>query len=100
MKTTSTIHPPQKPLSIPNSAKWLGGQGIGGWFFLEPTSNNMEYRIIRYSPEGSIECDRIFTISSENSFDIDKDFSFTYISHCAECNVLQDGMKYRFLFKN
>jgi len=97
MKLTGTIKPPIKPLSIPAKAQWLGGQGIGGWFYLEPSLNTKEYRIARYSPEGNMECDRIFTLETEG-FDYSMDFSFTYISHCGECNVIQNNSNFRFVF--
>jgi len=98
MKLTGTINPPEKPLSIPAKAQWLGGQGIGGWFYLEATINPKEYRIARYSPEGTKECDRIFTLVSNKNFDPLQEFSFTYISHCVECNVIQKNSKFRFIF--
>lgn len=98
MKLTGTINPPTKPLSIPAESQWLGGQGTGGWFYLEPTPNSKEYRIARFSPEGVMECDRIFILDSDLEFKPLQNFSFTYISHCAECNVLQNDYKFRFVY--
>ena len=100
MNTSGTISAPQKPTTVPENAQWLGGQGTGGWFYLEtfPDSKTL-YRIIRYSPKGVCECDRTFTLVSKTDFDATKDFEFTYISHCAACNIMQNGVKHRFVFK-
>ncbi len=88
--------PPPKEPNIPKEAQWLGGQGVGSWFYLskpkELAKNN--YRIVRYAPNGDIECNRIFETSEY--FDINQPYQFTYISHCQQCTIIQNNKKLLF----
>tara|TARA_B110000003_G_scaffold266081_1_gene292618 strand:- start:1645 stop:1923 length:279 start_codon:yes stop_codon:yes gene_type:complete len=84
---------PLMPNNIPNTAQWLSGVGAGSWFSI--SKEKTEYRIKRFSPEGMLECDRLFTVDDE-SFDINKDYQFTYLSHCKECTIIQKKITYKF----
>ena len=92
-----TIFPPKLPNSIPKNAQWLSGQGVGTWFSIEPTNKENEYLIQRFTPEGEINCNRIFRIE-ENSlaFDIHQPYQFTHISHCAKCRIIQNEVIFTF----
>ena len=76
-----------KPKNISDTAQLLKGLS-SSWF--EITEEDKVFRIKRYSEKGKLECDRIFTPDGE--FDINKDYEFTYISHCKECKIIQSGI--------
>ena len=82
-----------KPENIEESAQLLIGIGASSWFYISKEEKN--YRIKRYSKEGKEECSRIFTVN-DTTFNINKPFKFTYISHCKECTVLQNNKTYIF----
>ena len=76
-----------KPKNISEKAQLLKGLS-SSWF--EITEEERVFRIKRYSEKGKLECDRIFTPDGE--FDINIDYEFTYISHCKECKIIQNGI--------
>lgn len=97
MGLIGTILPPEMPASIPISSKWLSGQGGGVWFSIEKTNNSKKYRIIRYTPEGAIDCDRIFElIDNDLILDLDQPYEFVHISHCSKCRILQNNQLFIF----
>ena len=88
---TGALYPPKKTTSIPAQSQWLLGQGAGVWFCIEKTSEHNKYRIQRFSPDGNLDCDRIFEIADNGSvFDIGKDYEFVHVSHCAKCRIKQN----------
>jgi hypothetical protein len=82
-----------KPKNIEETAQLLTGIGASSWFHISKEEEN--YRIKRYSEEGKEECSRIFTVN-DSTFNINKPFKFTYISHCKECTILQNNKTYIF----
>ena len=82
-----------KPKNIEETAQLLIGIGASSWFHILKEDEN--YRIKRYSEEGKEECSRIFTVN-DSTFNINKPFKFTYISHCKECTILQNNTTYIF----
>ena len=92
---------PNYPENISTGCKWLGGEGYGVWFLITKPKylSEKEYRIIRYSDTGKLDCDRIFELISSKSFDIDEEFEFAYISHCQKCTVVQNDIFFIFEFK-
>ena len=95
-----TIRPPERSSAIPNHAQWLLGQGAGTWFCIDKTDNINRYNIKRYSPEGKLECDRIFSIEKNGSiFDIKEPYEFVHISHCAKCRIKQNNVVFVFNYK-
>ena len=82
-----------KPENIEETAQLLVGIGASSWFHISKEEEN--YRIKRYSEEGIEECSRIFTVN-DSTFNINIPFKFTYISHCKECNILQNNKTYNF----
>ena len=89
MTMKSKIH-----INIPKKAQWLSGTvGSGSWFSIAEEGN--KYRIQRFSPEGKLECDRLFT-TDNITFDLNIDYQFTFLSHCKECTIIQNEITYKF----
>lgn len=93
-----TLPAPAKPSSIPKNSAWLSGEGAGSWFSISEAiqkedTNNL-FQIVRYSPEGTIECDNLF--KSTARFNCDETFVLNYLSHCAEVNLTQRNKKIKF----
>ena len=82
-----------KPANIAETAQLLKGIGASSWFTINSEGNL--YRIERFSPEGKLECSRLFR-AEPNTFDINHEHEFTYISHCKECTILQNNQTYKF----
>ena len=84
----------KKDINIPDNAQWLSGiVGSGSWFFI--SLEKTKYRIQRISPEGKLECDRLFTVD-KSTFNLDTDYQFTFLSHCKECTIIQNEITYKF----
>ena len=77
----------KRPENISKKAQLLKGIGASSWFEIE--CERIGYRIKRYSENGVLECNRLFTTSEE--FDINREYEFTYISHCLKCTIIQDN---------
>ena len=82
-----------RPKNIEETAQLLKGIGASSWFCISKEED--KYRIKRYSKEGKEECSRIFTVN-DATFNINKKYRFTYISHCKECYLLQNDKLYNF----
>ena len=82
-----------KPANIEETAQLLKGIGASSWFTIK--SEGDLYRIERFSPEGELECSRLFR-AEPNTFDVNHEYEFTYISHCKECTILQNNQPYKF----
>jgi len=93
----STLPPPPRPDSLPESAQWLAGEGAGSWFVIAKTRKKNYYKISRFSPVGKLECKGIFTQDHNiEDFDIELPYKITYLSHCAQVTVVQNGIEFRF----
>ena len=88
-----SIENPNKINSISRDAQWLGGIGAGSWFTIVLEKD--KYRIERYSPNGELECSRLFTVNN-TGFNIDLSFEFIYVSHCKMCTIIQNEITYIF----
>lgn len=88
-----SIKQPKKIKGIPENAQWLGGIGAGSWFTIVLEKD--KYRIERYSPEGTLECSRLFT-PNKTGFNIESPFEFTYVSHCKMCTIIQNKLTFIF----
>lgn len=88
---------PPKPGHISHNVQWLSGEGAGSWFLLE--KENVEFIVTRFSQKGKIECKGIFYKVNYEAFNINEKYEFTYLSHCAEVNINQNGIKYKFKLK-
>ena len=82
-----------KPTTIEETAQLLKGVGASSWFTIK--SEGDLYRIERHSIDGELECSRLFTVKP-NTFQINQKYKFTYISHCKECTILQNEIRYKF----
>ena len=82
-----------KPANIKETAQLLKGIAASSWFAIK--SEDDLYRIERFSTDGRLECSRLF-IAEPNTFDINYEYKFTYISHCKECTILQNEITYKF----
>ncbi len=92
--------PADKHPNVPKEAKWLSGQGEGTWFTVtkEDGLADNEYRIRRHTPQGNLDCDRVFSID-DISFDITQPFEIAHVSHCAVVKTNQADQVYSFTFK-
>ena len=91
---TGRLIPPEKSGATPQKAQWLSGEGGGAWFYIRKSEKN--FCIKRYTPEGIIDCDRLFNLRNSGTFDEDKPFEIQHISHGAEVRVVQDSILYIF----
>ncbi|NOZ35861.1 MAG: hypothetical protein GXO80_11255 [Chlorobi bacterium] len=85
-----------KPDNIPDNSKYLPGIGASVFFHIEMKENNNLYRIRRFNEDGKLDCDQIFRLLTPG-FDINSEFEFTYVSHCAKCTILQNDSKFIFV---
>lgn len=83
----------KKPKNISEKAQLISGVGASSWFSINAEGNL--YRIERFSPEGKLECSRLFSVEP-SSFDIKSEYEFTYLSHCKECTIIQNKLVYKF----
>lgn len=92
MKSPPKVLPaPALPANLSEGAQWLAGEGAGSWFVVS-TSFSIEKVIVkRYSPEGTLECEGVF--SGAYLLDVKSIFKITYPSHCAVVTVLQGKRK-------
>lgn len=81
--------PQKKPKGLSDSVKWLSGEGAGSWFLIEEHHYKNSYKVCRLSPEGNIECEGIFI--ANQTFELSKEYSICYPSHCAKVTLSQFG---------
>jgi len=89
MTIPKTLPAPNKPTHLSHQIQWLAGEGAGSWFLIVLEKN--QYKITRYAAEGTIECEGIFEIENDQTFDIFQEYSFTYISHCKKVTIVQNN---------
>ncbi|HEC41306.1 MAG TPA: hypothetical protein ENI20_00570 [Bacteroides sp.] len=90
----SALQPPSKNGTIPDKAQWLSGEGAGSWFVFEKLNSHL--KVIRYSPEGKVECSGLFISPNGNNTIPDESFRITYPSNCKEISFRNGGLKVRF----
>ena len=83
----------KRPENISEKAQLISGIGASSWFTIK--QENEYFRIERFSPDGELECSRLFDTTPSN-FDVKQPFEFTYLSHCKECTIIQNGLTYKF----
>ncbi len=90
---------PVRPHHFDGRERWLSGEGAGSWFLIEKEEQYSDhYKVVRFSPDGIIECQGVFEASK--SFDINKEFKLTFPSHCALVTVIQNRKEIRFIRKD
>lgn len=92
-KLEGTILAPKRHENVPEDAKWLSGQGEGTWFCVtkENGLSENEFRVRRISPQGNLDCDRVFELNETSNFNIENDWKITHVSHCAIVRVIQNN---------
>ncbi len=90
-----TLPAPARPENIPHDSQWLGGEVVGGWFWLKP--NDEDYTITRFSSEGVSECTGKFKLARKSSFNAKMPYFFSHLSHCSKVTILQDNKLFEFL---
>ena len=83
------------PKNISKKAQLIEGVGASSWFTI--IQEEHLYRIERFSPEGELECSKLFEVKP-NNFDINDRYQFTYLSHCKECTIIQNDQVFKFYF--
>ena len=97
MDLIGRLIPPKKIDSVPKTAQWLPGEGGGAWFFIQKEES--QFRIQRFTPQGIMDCDRVFQPSgNSSSFEPELKFEVKHISHCAKVQVSQAGKNFTFLY--
>lgn len=91
----TTLKEPLKPSHVPSGSQWLSGEMAGSWFYLSLIEN--KYVITRYAENGTKECSSNFRLNSETKFEIDKLYSFSYLSHCSKSTIIQDDKIFEFI---
>ena len=81
------------PKNISEKAQLIEGIGASSWFTIDAEQGR--YRIERFSLEGILECSRLFEVEP-NTFDINLEYKFTYLSHCKECTIIQNKITFKF----
>jgi len=76
-------------------AQWLGGIAAGAWFELFTLNDNPNYRFRRISPDGNVDCDGIYRITTEG-FDISSAYQFVHYSNCKFFHITQHNTTYKF----
>lgn len=97
MNKLNVLEAPSKPKNIPQDSQWLSGEGAGSWFSI--ALENDDYLIYRFSPEGKIECSGKFELVGNSLFQLNNQYQFTYLSHCAQIKIIQNNIIYTFLKK-
>ncbi len=82
-----------RPNKISKKAQLITGIGASSWFTIK--AEKSLYRIERFSLEGDLECSKLFKVEP-NTFDINRSYIFTYISHCKKCTLIQEERQYIF----
>jgi hypothetical protein len=94
IKLPKILPEPALPSHLSSKARWLAGEGAGSWFVIEAGENSEQYKITRFSPEGNIECEGVF--SSEKKVNLKKGFEITYPSHCLKVTIIHNKEKVSF----
>lgn len=87
----STLPAPGLPSNLPEHAQWLAGEGAGSWFVFDFQSSGL-VQVARYGPRGELECIGIFGVRQPGDFDLSRQFKVTYLSHCRQVTLVQDGV--------
>lgn len=85
---SETLPEPKPNERVPTEARWLSGEGAGSWFQIIKSKDGF-FQIIRYSPEGSVECNSVFSNHTAIDFDPSLPFKVVHLSHCAQVRLIQ-----------
>ena len=87
------LKPIEPPQNIPINAQWLAGIGAGSLFCMIKESSL--FKISRFSKLGALECSGLFEID-KLGFSLEEEYTFTYLSHCQLCTIIQKNKTYIF----
>ena len=87
------LKPIETPHNIPKNSQWLSGIGAGSWFCI--TKESSLFKINRFSKLGVLECSGLFEID-KSGFTLEGQYTFTYLSHCQLCTIIQKNKTYIF----
>ena len=93
MPKIDVLKPPPLP-AIEVKLYWLSGEGCGSWFRIEKLGKN--YVVCRLDPGGKPECKGLFRQVAGQPINIADELEFTYLSHCAEVNIIQNDQVLKF----
>ncbi|MGB3606853.1 DUF6695 family protein [Psychroserpens sp.] len=79
-------------------AQWLGGIAAGAWFELYALETKNDFRFRRISPDGRVDCDGIYRVTSEG-FDSAKGYKFIHYSNCLFFHIEQEQTTFKFEFQ-
>ncbi|MBE8714574.1 DUF6695 family protein [Sphingobacterium hungaricum] len=81
---------------LPMNVQWLGGIGEGVWMEIKQVDS--VYEIYRYNSNGNIDYGVLAT--PVGTFDLSREFQFTYHIHHDKHVLIQDGQEIEFLTKH
>lgn len=93
----NVLEEPFKPSSVHVNARWLGGEGVGGWFYLELL--NQKYLVSRWTDSGFLVSKAEFEMIGEGEFFHERNYSVGYPSNSQVVTLLQTGKSFRFEIK-
>jgi hypothetical protein len=95
-KLKGTLSEPVRAVEIPQSAQWLAGEGAGSWFAISHLETK-RYALLRFGPDGILECNGEFVISDNQPFNIEKPFTLGYLSHCGKVTIIQNEFEIKLI---
>ncbi len=91
----STLSQPERHPDIPENSQWLSGEGAGSWFVLK--SEGTLLKVVRYSPQGVIECKGLYeNRDAQNLLPDNGVFSIAYPSNCRTVSIKVKDHKIQF----
>jgi len=95
-KLKGILPEPVRAAGIPQTAKWLAGEGAGSWFTISHLENE-KYAVSRFAPDGKLECEGEFAISNNQPFNVESLFLIGYLSHCGKVTIIQNGFEIKLI---
>jgi hypothetical protein len=89
-----TLPSPLRPVTVPETAQWLSGEGAGSWFNIVAKGGG--FFITRFGPNGVTECESEFILMKGQKFDLNGSYQFDYLSHCDMVVIRQHGERIEF----
>jgi hypothetical protein len=90
-----TSEPGDRPQTVPQSARWLGGIGEGAWHTMEQFDQKSVI-LRRYSVRGEIDFETRLNAGAAGSPDFQADWELAFDTHAGKATILQNGISYSF----
>ncbi|WP_373524550.1 DUF6695 family protein [Aquiflexum sp.] len=81
------LEAPKRHAAIPNTAKWLSGEGAGSWYDIKQIGTFFYCR--RFDEKGRIEFSSFYELEGKELIHLDSGFSFGYPSHFQRITLIQ-----------